>query len=327
MKDAAYLLKAIRVLKVLVVGDICLDKWCVYRPALTEPSRETGLPRTAVIGTQNSPGAGGTVCNNLRALGVQHVSALGVFGDDGHGKELLKEMTGRGIHVDLMQRCNLPTFTYTKLVNEDTGLEDLSRVDFVNTEELPASVDERLCELLRATESQHDLILVADQAEHPAGGVVTARMRGILSEIQRQRPERFIWVDSRLRPHEFRQIVLKPNRREADLACDRLVGRRDYQALRRALESPLLIVTLDKEGALIVDDRGERVCPTPVTAHPVDVTGAGDSFTAGAATALAVTRDAELAVQFGNLVASITIMKPGTATASPEEVLAQASAS
>ena len=30
-------------LRALVVGDICLDRWCTYDPALGEPSRETGL--------------------------------------------------------------------------------------------------------------------------------------------------------------------------------------------------------------------------------------------------------------------------------------------
>jgi sugar/nucleoside kinase (ribokinase family) len=54
----------------------------------------------------------------------------------------------------------------------------------------------------------------------------------------------------------------------------------------------------------------------------VDICGAGDSFSAGASLALRVTGSPEEAARFGNLVASITIMKKGTGTASPEEVLA-----
>ena len=56
-------------------------------------------------------------------------------------------------------------------------------------------------------------------------------------------------------------------------------------------------------------------------ANPVDICGAGDSFSAGASLALAVTGDPIQAAEFGNLVASITIMKKGTGTASPAEVL------
>jgi sugar/nucleoside kinase (ribokinase family) len=53
----------------------------------------------------------------------------------------------------------------------------------------------------------------------------------------------------------------------------------------------------------------------------VDICGAGDSFSAGASLALRATRSPEEAARFGNLVASITIMKKGTGTASPQEVL------
>ena len=34
-------------LRVLVVGDVCLDRWCRYDPALALESRETGIPRIA----------------------------------------------------------------------------------------------------------------------------------------------------------------------------------------------------------------------------------------------------------------------------------------
>jgi sugar/nucleoside kinase (ribokinase family) len=54
----------------------------------------------------------------------------------------------------------------------------------------------------------------------------------------------------------------------------------------------------------------------------VDICGAGDSFTAGASLALAVTQSPIEAALMGNRVASITIMKKGTGTASPAEVLA-----
>ena len=57
-------------LEVLVMGDVCLDRWCYYDPDLTEPSRETGIPRLAVVRTEVTPGAAGTIANNLVSLGV-----------------------------------------------------------------------------------------------------------------------------------------------------------------------------------------------------------------------------------------------------------------
>jgi len=73
---------------VLVCGDICLDRWCTYDPATAEPSRETGIPRIGVVSTEVTPGAGGTVANNVAALGIQRAAVLGVIGDDGFGYEL-----------------------------------------------------------------------------------------------------------------------------------------------------------------------------------------------------------------------------------------------
>ena len=75
-------------LKALVIGDICLDRWCTYDPATSEPSRETGIPRLGIVSTQVTPGGGGTVANNLAALGAGQVAVIGVCGDDGFGFEL-----------------------------------------------------------------------------------------------------------------------------------------------------------------------------------------------------------------------------------------------
>ena len=57
---AADLLKGILKLRVLVVGDLCLDQWCYYDPALAIPSAETGISRIAVVHSHRTPGAAGT---------------------------------------------------------------------------------------------------------------------------------------------------------------------------------------------------------------------------------------------------------------------------
>src|SRR5690349_7795714 len=90
-------------LRVLVVGDVCLDRWCRYDPALAEPSRETAIPRIGVIATEVTPGAAGTVANNVAALGAR-VSVLGVIGCDGFGHELSEALNARGIASDLLVR-------------------------------------------------------------------------------------------------------------------------------------------------------------------------------------------------------------------------------
>ncbi|MBV6431613.1 MAG: Bifunctional protein HldE [Bryobacteraceae bacterium] len=311
--------------RALVVGDICLDRWCAYDPHAAEPSRETGIPRTAVIASELTPGAGGTIANNLAALETGHTAVLGVIGEDGHGWELRRALGARGIdHQLCVSHPGVCTFTYTKLLNRETGEEDLPRVDFINSTPLPPEAERELVSRLRSNAEGFDVILVSDQAETSAGGVVTAAVRECLTSLALEFPEKIIWVDSRLRPELFRKVIVKPNRDEAEAACRRAVGRTDFAALRALTESPLLAVTHGEGGVLLVREGAEpAMVPTVPVARPVDICGAGDSFSAGCAIALSITHDPVTAARFGNLVASVTIMKKGTGTASRRELRAQ----
>jgi rfaE bifunctional protein kinase chain/domain len=310
-------------LSALVVGDICLDRWCTYDPAYSEASRETGLPRIAVTKTITTAGAGGTVANNLAALGAGRVAVLGAIGCDGHGYELRQALAARRIEHDLLvESPGLQTFTYTKLLNRESGVEDLPRVDFIVTRPLPEATEGEIEARLRNAAPAFDVILISDQAETLQGGVVTTAVRDAVAALARAYPEKVFWVDSRMRVELFRDVLVKPNEREAEEACMRLFGKLDLPALRRAIGSKQLIVTHGARGAEIHDDAGVRWAEGRAITDPVDICGAGDSFSAGAALTLAVTGDALAAARMGNLVASITIMKKGTGTATPEEVLA-----
>lgn len=317
------LLHEFRRLRVLIVGDVCLDRWCRYDPKLAEASRETGLPRTAVVRTEVTPGAAGTVANNLAALGAGEIAILGTVGNDGNGLELRRALERNGIATErLVESANVVTFTYTKLINEETGVEDLPRVDVINREDLPAAEEAEICRRLEAFGGDYDVVIVSDQAETERGGVVTARVRETLARLHEQRPEQVIWVDSRLRASRFRGAILKINDQEADAACAALGSSADYEQLRQAADAPLLLVTRGAAGVTVVNGQSSTTVPTIPVDKPVDICGAGDSFSAGAALTFAVTRSAERAARVGNMVASITIMKPGTGTASPEELLA-----
>jgi rfaE bifunctional protein kinase chain/domain len=310
-------------LSVLVVGDICLDRWCTYDPATAEPSRETNIPRIGVVQVEVTPGAGGTISNNLAALGAGRVTVLGVVGEDGFGFELGRALQARGVDSGLLVKTpTMQTFTYTKVINSTNGVEDMPRLDFINTRPMPEEVERDVLARLGANFAAFDVILVGDQAETNAGGVVTPAVREALANLAAAHPNKLVLVDSRLRVPLFRNVAVKPNQQEAEQACRELLGKIDYPALRRHVGAPFLYVTHGAKGVLVVDDAGETWVPTRNIEHPVDICGAGDSFHAGSSLAYAVTRSAAVAARFGNLVASITVMKKGTGTASPAEVVA-----
>jgi rfaE bifunctional protein kinase chain/domain len=323
--NLAEILNGFRRLKALVVGDICLDRWCFYDPAAAEPSAETGIPRLGVVSREVTPGGGGTVANNLAALGPEKVTVVGVRGDDGFGLELERALSERRIAGNLMVEVpGWQTFTYTKLLNSTTGVEDQPRVDFISTHPLPAAAEKQLIDNLRSAVEVSDVILVADQAETSAGGVITPAVREALIELATRHPGKVFLVDSRKRVHLFRKVMVKPNRSEAEGACDKLFGNVDFGRLRETLGAKAIFVTHGPQGALVVEDGEQTWSQAWPVQHPVDICGAGDSFAAGTALALAVTGDPVAAAGVGNLVASITVMKKGTGTATPQEVIAAA---
>jgi rfaE bifunctional protein kinase chain/domain len=318
----AEVLAALPRLSVLVVGDVCLDRWCRYEPDFAEPSRETGLPRVAVVEVQRSPGGAGNVAANLAALGAGTVTVLGTVGDDGHAVELREALQARSIAAELVSDRGGLTFTYTKLINRTTGVEDLPRIDFMSAGERPAEIEGHLLKRFEELAPRFDVLIVSDQMERGAGGVVTSRLRQSLAQFAGEHPETVVWVDSRVRAERFRQVLVKLNEDEVNEACSRIGLTGDWDALRRHIGHRFMIVTRGRAGAVVVAPGGRTVVPGRMVEKPTDICGAGDSFNAGGAMALRITGNPVEAAQFGNLVASITVTKPGTGTASPEELLA-----
>ena len=78
-----------------VVGDFFLDRYLHIDPARTETSIETGLPVYNVVEVRSQPGAAGTILNNLVALGIGEIHAIGFCGDDGEGFELRQALAAR----------------------------------------------------------------------------------------------------------------------------------------------------------------------------------------------------------------------------------------
>lgn len=318
------ILDGIQRLRALVIGDICLDRWCYYDPSAAEPSAETGIPRIGVVRTELTPGAGGTIANNLVALGVSQVSVMGLIGEDGFGWELLRALKARAIATDLLiSSPGAGTFTYTKLINAVTGKEDRPRVDYINIEPFNAGIESELIARIESSFPHFDVVLVSDQAETQAGGVISPGVRDSIIRMAGSHTRKIVWVDSRMRAELFRYVVVKPNRREAEAACARLFGGLDLPRLRSHCNLRALIVTHGDLGVRVFTQGGEYWVPGRKV-EAVDICGAGDSFSAGAACALSVTGSEIEAARFGNLVASITVTKKGTGTASPEEVLSAA---
>ena len=116
-----------------------------HRSDAREPSIETGFTAHQVIGTRQSPGAAGTVTNNLSSLEAGEIFAVGVIGDDGHGYILRRELEKRGVQTEPIPSPYRFTPTYTKpMFLRETGEVEGERIDIINRTQTPPELEEEI---------------------------------------------------------------------------------------------------------------------------------------------------------------------------------------
>lgn len=325
------ILSRLKDISILVLGDYFLDKYLLVDPVLDEKSIETGLTAFQVIAKKLSPGAAGTVTNNLKALGVGKVTALGVAGDDGEGCELIKSLQATGVLTDNMVIAGerfTPTYIKPVDMNIDSNKE-YNRIDIKNRTPTPGWVEDLIIERLLKLSDKVDAIIVTDQVTEKDCGTVTGRVRKTLSGLGRTRSDLIIYADSRAFIYFFNDILVKCNNHELlkafnhdpdkepeeDLVCK-------YGVMLSLKNNRPVFVTLGNKGQIVF--QGEKVTEIPAVPAegPFDICGAGDAATAGIISALCCGAGCCDAALLGNIVASITIQQLGTTgTASPEQVL------
>ncbi|RME71960.1 MAG: carbohydrate kinase, partial [Chloroflexi bacterium] len=259
------LLQKFPALHLLVVGDIFLDKYLDIDPALSETSLETGLEAYQVVRIRHSPGAGGTVVANLRAMDVP-VSVVSVIGRDGAGFDLRQDLARLGVDMaGLLETPDRFTPTYTKpLVHPPEGgpPRELNRLDIKNRRPLPAELETAVLAQVERLLPAVSGVVIADQVPERNCGVITDRVRAGLSRLAAQYPAKPFLVDSRTRIGEFAGVMLKPNIHEAraavagqsqpdDIAAgDLLAAARRYGSALYERNRQAVFVTLGEQGIL-----------------------------------------------------------------------------
>ena len=331
-------------LRIAVVGDFFLDKYLLIDPELDEPSVETGLTAYQIVGKRRSPGAAGTVVNNLKALGVGSIDAVGMSGVDGEGYELREELMRLGVNQEHFYAASERfTPTYTKpMVQSPQGPErELNRLDIKNRKPLPAWVEGKIEKALESLIERVDAIMIMDQVSQENCGVITDRVREKIAWLGKNHPTKILYADSRERIGRFENVLIKCNHYEAvgsfypdyGLSAmaeqrqppDELIEESGWKMVEKTRRS--VFVTLGARGQWVFDADSPGRTVTKVTAipveEPIDICGAGDAASSGLVAALCCGASLTEAAQIGNLVASITIKQLGTTgTASPAQLLA-----
>ncbi len=304
--------------RILIVGDLVADQF--LRGTIDRVSREAPVFIMRHDETETRAGGAANASANVSTLGGKAV-AVGLVGNDLNGKDLLAALDRS--RVDCESIVSSDDFQTTTKVRVLAGQhyaqrQQVIRIDYENGR----GIDEESALLLKQNAAEAalecDAIIISDYNY----GVANAEIVEICTTIARERNIPIL-IDSRTRLAEFRHATsATPNEEEVEQILGADFTIQDCAGLREELDLDALLLTRGNRGMLlIVRGKESREISAVGSKEPVDVTGAGDTVIAVYALALASGLGFGEAAQLANHAGGIVVMKQGTGTVTPEELI------
>ena len=311
------LIQRMRSSRVVVVGDIMLDRYLIGDTERLSP--EAPVPVVTVAERHAALGGAANVAANVAAMGAR-CFLVGTVGDDGDGATIRQELAVARLEDRfVLTIAGRPTTSKTRIIARG---QQIVRIDDEVDSLLEGQDLARLTAAAREALADADALLLEDYnkgALSPAlilAAMEVARPRGIPIVVDPKYRQFFEYAGA---------TVFKPNRRELESALGAGADLKNGNVLPEVLtrlKVDNLLVTLGAEGMLLVTKDGSLTQIPSIARQIFDVSGAGDTVTAWLGTALAAGATVREAAQLANYAAGVEVGKRGVATVSPEEVLA-----
>lgn len=259
-------------------------------------SRRPGAGET-VLGDSFKTVPGGKGANQAVAaarLGAE-VAMIGRVGDDAFGEDILENFRANAVNTQNVKPVtHLESGTAHIILAE--GDNSIVVVEAANREVTPAYVDD-------AADVIRDADIVLIQQEIPEETVV--HVSALCAEFGT--PLLLNPAPARTLPREVidNAAYITPNEHEAEILFQ---GMSPAQALRQYPNK--LFITEGSKGVRYFDGIEEVLVPT-YKVEAVDTTGAGDTFNAAFAVALAEGKPLQESIRFANRAASLSVTKFG----------------
>ena len=319
LKGLPGLLRKIAKLRILVVGDVMLDRY-IWGNA-TRLSPEAPVPVVNVDRETTTAGGAGNVALNLVALGAK-CAVAGYFGPDEMGAVLRKKLEDKKI-LTLTTRGTGQTIVKTRVM---VDRHQVCRIDRESPPKdyhiTPDQAEALLAEPIAAC----DAVIISDYAKGILNNEVIARVARLTRAAGK-----FIALDPKPRRHlTFKGLdLITPNKREAlQLAGIRILPHTPFphaevcSKLHQLYRTRHLVITLGEDGMLLSEGgKVKKIIPTAAR-EVFDVSGAGDTSLAALVLALTAGAGLEDAAHFSNAAAGVVVGKIGTATVTPAELTA-----
>lgn len=310
------LLKRFTTQKILVVGDVMLDRY--IQGHIERISPEAPVPIVQVSRHHCAVGGAGNSANGIRKFGGS-AHLVSVVGKDVHADALRMLFKDSGVRVTLLQDGARRTTVKERIVGG--GYQQLLRIDTEDTSSLSLGMERKLITVVEKSIGVVTGVLISDYAK----GVVTPRL---ITAIVRSARRHGIPVVLDPKPHGISSLAqlkdataITPNVREArELLGDSTIPEEELGVMLSKRVKGYVVLTRGASG-IDLCYRGKRVThEEALSPQVVDVSGAGDTVAAVITLTLAAGGSITDAADMGNRAASITVQRRGVATVSPSEL-------
>ena len=309
------ILERARGIRVLVVGDIMLDRY--LRGTASRISPEAPVPVVRISDEWRALGGAANVAANVVALGASCTIA-GCVGTDPEGDAVRAELRGRGVDDSgVLELNDRPTTVKTRIMARH---HQIARYDREVEEDLDGEELAAFVESLERLSGQCEAIVLED---YNKGVLSLPVVRSVIAAAGRRRIP--VVVDPKTRGFfsYAGATVFKPNLVELEAALQSRARPDDpawMEQARERLACDQLLLTLGEEGVALRTMAGEYVRIPAVARAVFDVSGAGDTVTAAMAVALSAGASPAEAAVLANHAAALEVAKPGVATVTAAEL-------
>ena len=312
MESAASKIQQLASARVLVIGDVMLDRY--WMGDVDRISPEAPVPIVSVKHTDDRIGGAGNVARNITALGGS-ASLMGVVGNDAAGRKIADIAGDSGVDLQLDEQSDYETVVKLRVLSKN---QQLIRADFESIPDKSTlkNMEARFGKLI----GDFDVVIFSDYG------------KGSLADIQSlieiaQGAGKPVLVDPKGTDFEryYGATVMTPNLAEFQAVAGSVLDEESLNVKAQEMISKFgfekLLVTLSEKGMTLFETGNLPVHVESRHQEVFDVSGAGDTVISVVAMALGSNLEAAEAIEIANAAAGAVISKLGTATTSQSELL------
>lgn len=310
-------LDSITTKKILVIGDVMIDKYYVGTSKRISP--EAPVPVLLKKSEKFVLGGASNVAINIKKAN-QDVSILTVVGNDYNGELLVNMLNENNINTDLIIKDSERT---TTVKNRFIGQNNMQMFRFDEETNMPVnnSITEKLYQILEEKIKEFDIVVISDYNK----GLLTVENTSKIIDIANKYNVKTLIDVKEPNYNKYKNsYLIKPNLNELqELTNLKIENEEDIiKAGKLLLENTSckhVLVTLGKDGMTLINNEEIRHFDC-LSREVYDVTGAGDTVISYLAVGLSNNIELNNVIQIANYAAGVGVSKMGTYAVTIDEI-------